>query len=163
MAEPLRVLFVCAGNTCRSPMAEAVLRDMLAAEGLAERVAVGSAGVSARPGDPVNPAALAVLAEHGIRHAGQARRFDAALCARADFIIPLDRATRGAVKALCPAGESGPVVRLLMDYAPEAGVQDVFDPYGSDRYPEAFALIRQGVAGLLAALKPALPGKEPGA
>lgn len=158
-AGPLRVLFVCAGNTCRSPMAEALLRQMAADAGLADRIEAHSAGISARPGDPVNPAALAVLAAHGIRHAGQARRFETTMCADYRLIIPLDRATLAAVEAQCAARHSGaahrpgPTVRLLMAFAPGAGTDEVFDPYGTDRYPEAFALIRQGVGGVLAALR----------
>ncbi len=149
----IRVLFVCAGNTCRSPMAEALLRSHVASAGLAAQIAVGSAGVSAVQGDPVNPRSVQELVAHGIRYAGQARRFSPEDWAHSDLIVTMDRSNLAAVERIHPAGNEGVTARLLMSFAPAAGVDDVFDPYGTDRYGEAFALIEQGVEGLLAYLR----------
>ena len=150
MPQLLRVLFVCAGNTCRSPMAEALLRHRLTEAGIADRVIVDSAGASARPGDPVNPAALQVLAAAGIVHHGEARRFEAFDCERCQWIIALDRATLAAVEVRCGRRDG---IQLLMDFASETRVQDVFDPYGTDRYQAAFDLIAQGIGGLLEVIR----------
>jgi len=84
-----RVLFVCTGNTCRSPMAEAVFRQMVAGSALAGQVSVSSAGTRAYEGDPVTPAALAALAQHGIRHQGAARRLTPALLRQVDLVVVL--------------------------------------------------------------------------
>lgn len=79
---PIRVLFVCHGNICRSTMAEFVLKDMVARRGLAEQFRIESAATSTEEiGNPVHPGTAAVLREHGIggfegKRARQLRRAD---------------------------------------------------------------------------------------
>lgn len=147
-APAVRVLFVCAGNTCRSPMAEALLRQRVVQLGLQQRVHVASAGVAAQPNAPVNPAAIRTLAAHGIQHRGQARRLEQADLHAYNLILPMDRATLNAIHEQFEIPDET-LLRLLMAFAPDASVQDVFDPYGTDRYEEAFGLIEKGVTGLL--------------
>ena len=152
----MRVLVVCAGNTCRSPMAAAALREALAGAGLADEVRVDSAGVSATEGDPINPRARAVLAAHGIAAEGSARRLTLAMLAEADLVLGMDRATCDAIEVV--AGRALPVQpRLWLSFA--AAPADVPDPYGTDHYAATFGLIQAGVAGLLAHIQAQLGGK----
>jgi len=144
------VLFVCTGNTCRSPMAEAVFRHMLAGSALAGQVSVSSAGTRACEGDPVTPAALAVLADHGIAHRGAARRVTPDLLRQVDLVVVMERRHQRAVESLLVQEDRRPACRLLLDFAPDLGLAEVPDPLGTDRYAETFQLIHAGAAGLLA-------------
>lgn len=132
-------------------MAEALLRDRVARLGLTHRIEAHSAGVRAQAGAPVNPAALQVLAAQGIHHQGQARRLSQSALRACDLIVPMDHATQVDIQQFEEPVDAP--VRLLMEYAPQAGVDDVFDPFGTTRYAEAFRLIEQGVTGLLEAIR----------
>ena len=89
----VKILFVCHGNICRSPMAEYVMKDMVKELGIAERYEISSAATSTEEiGNPVYPPAKAKLAEHGIRckghHARQMTRDDYEYY---DFLIFMDK------------------------------------------------------------------------
>ena len=97
-----RVLHVCTGNICRSPMAEHLLRAGLAARGV-EGVEVSSAGTHGLVGEPVQQHAAAVLTERGIDHSAfAARRLDADLVAGADLVLGASREHRAAAVTLVP-------------------------------------------------------------
>lgn len=98
-----RVLIVCVGNVCRSPMAEVLMRHRLPEAGLD----IASAGLSARTGDGVHPHAMQVLAAHGLAaepHASRhvARQVDAGMLAGADLVLAMERRHLQAILALSP-------------------------------------------------------------
>ena len=140
------VLFVCLGNICRSPAAEGVLRAR----------APGLVTDSAGTGDwhvgepPYRPMQAAARARGYDLSALRARQVEPADFARFALIAVMDRDNLRAVERLRPAGAETPV-RLLTDYAPEAGMDHVPDPYFTRDFDGALDLIERCVAGLVTA------------
>jgi protein-tyrosine-phosphatase len=122
----MHILFVCTGNTCRSPTAEALLRRALAERG-ATGVTVGSAGTGAWDGSPASEGAYLVGLEKGLDLSGhRARLLTRELIRSADLILTMSAQQRARVEAMGGADKA----RALAEYAGAAG--DVHDPYGSD-------------------------------
>jgi len=134
----MRLLFVCTGNTCRSPMAEAIARRLGAERGLTDLV-VGSAGTSAWEGAPASDGALLVALEHGLDLNGhRARVLSREIVAQADLILVMSAHHRDRATVL--GGDAR--THLLTDYATRSGEgHPVLDPFGGDldTYRETFA------------------------
>ena len=146
-----KVLFVCHGNICRSPMAEAVFRHMLEERSLGERIAVDSAAVSAEEiGNPVYPEANRTLVAHGLpasnHHAWQLTRAD---YDRYDFFIGMDQENIYRMRQIF-GGDSQRKVGLLLAYTEHP--REVEDPWYTGRFDRVFDLITQGCQALLEAL-----------
>lgn len=145
----LRILFVCTGNTCRSPMAGALARRAAERRGL--RVEVRSAGTSAVPGRPASTGAVLAAREEDLDLSGHASAPLTPERARwADLVVGM---TPSHVRAAAGMTEEGEVV-LLTDYLPEADPErgePVPDPVGGgiEDYREVLQLLRSGVEGLL--------------
>jgi protein-tyrosine-phosphatase len=125
----MSVLFVCTGNTCRSPLAAALWRRAAAARGL--NVHAESAGVAAREGAPASAEAIAVAREAGLDLGGHsAQLLTRPLVRAAQLVLVMGARERQFIAVLSP--EAGPSTFLLREYAggPPA---DVSDPYGGDR------------------------------
>jgi protein-tyrosine phosphatase len=154
---PFRVLFVCLGNICRSPMAEAVFRARGAKAGLADRVEVSSAGTAGWHADrPADPRTVAALRRAGYPLDHRARQFVAAWFDQHDLVIALDRANLQDLRALAPDRERADRVRLLRSYDPEAGADlDVPDPYYGDdaSFDDVLTQVVAACAGLLAEVR----------
>lgn len=147
----IKILFLCHGNICRSPMAEAVFRHMLEERGLGERFAVDSAAVSAEEiGNPVYPEANRTLVAHGLpasnHHAWQLTRAD---YDRYDFFIGMDQENIYRMRQIF-GGDSQRKVGLLLAYTEHP--REVEDPWYTGRFDRVFDLITQGCQALLEAL-----------
>ena len=141
----MRVLFVCTGNTCRSPMAEAIARRLLAERGL-DDVVVVSAGTSAWDGAPPSDGALLVALEHDLDiNAHRAQVLTRELIANADLILTMSPHHRE--RAIVLGGDLK--THLLTDYAAKSVTgRAVQDPFGGelDVYRETFAELEREIS-----------------
>lgn len=158
----VRVAFVCLGNICRSPMAEAVARSLVAEAGLADRVAVESFGTAGyHAGEPADRQAAAALARRGWSADGhRARRLNAEALAGFDLVLCADEDNLAAVRRLAGPGADPARIRLLRTYDPAlAAAAAVPDPWGlGDReFDRVLAMIEDACRGLVAELA-ARPG-----
>ncbi len=152
----IRIMFVCHGNICRSPMAEFIFKDMITKQGLAKKFTVASSATSTEEiwngrGNPVYPPARAELVRHGIscdgKRAVQLQKSD---YDEYDMFICMDSANViNAIRIL--GGDSENKICRLMDFTSRGG--DVADPWYSDRFDIAYADIFEGCEALLIELK----------
>ena len=147
-----KILFVCHGNICRSPMAEFVMKDLVKKAGLEERFQIASAATSTEEiGNPVYPPARRKLAEHGIDCAGKtARQLTKADYARYDLLIGMDRANIRNMNRIC-GGDPDGKIKLLLDYTDRPG--DVADPWYTGDFDATWRDVLAGCGGLLRAIK----------
>ena len=143
-----RILFVCHGNICRSPMAEFVLKQKVAERGLSERFEIASAATSREEiGNPVYPPARRMLAEHGIACDGKtARQMTRSDYAHYDYIIAMDRNNLRNLQRLLGPDTDGKI-SLLMDYT--ATPRDVADPWYTGDFQTTWDDVLEGCDGLL--------------
>jgi protein-tyrosine phosphatase len=143
----IRVLFVCLGNICRSPMAEAVFSKLVKEAKLEHQIEIDSAGTgSYHVGEPAHRGTLAVLKKHDIPYEGRARQFTRADLQKYDYLVAMDDENVMDIKAL--GTPTGKLVRLL-DFALEAPVREVPDPYMSGAFDQVYDLVTAGATGLL--------------
>jgi len=144
----IKILFVCHGNICRSPMAEYVMKHLVEQEGIAHLFEIASAATSTEEiGNPVYTPARRKLAEHGIDCAGHAARqltkrdYD-----RYDLLIGMDRANIRNMQRICgrdPAGK----IRLLMSYAGKD--KEVADPWYTGDFEATWQDVLEGCRAVL--------------
>jgi protein-tyrosine phosphatase len=157
----MRILFVCMGNICRSPTAEAVMRGLLRAEGLGQVVAIDSAGTGGwHAGDPPDARAVAAARSRDIVVEGAARQVIADDFDRFDLLLAMDRDNERELLARAPDDEARAKVRLLREFDPAAvaaGDLDVPDPYygGPHGFDRVLDLVDAACRGLLDELRPA--------
>jgi len=146
-----KILFICHGNICRSPMAEFVMKDLVKKAGLEDRFHIGSAATSAEElGNPVYPPARRKLAEHGIGCAGHAaRQLVRADYEEYDLLIGMDQANLRNMRRVCGGDPEGKL-RLLMDYTDRPG--EVADPWYTGDFEATWRDVLEGCTGLLKAV-----------
>ena len=131
MRDRIGVLFVCLGNICRSPLAEAVFRGVLAESGVSHHFDVDSAGTSGyHDGEGADPRTLATARRRGVEIDHISRRIHESDFARFDYILVMDQENLRKVERLRDRVAPGAEVRLLRSYDPQAGGEtEVPDPY----------------------------------
>lgn len=151
-----RVLFVCLGNICRSPLAEGVLRHLVDERGLAGSIDVESAGTGAwHVGETPDPRSVEVAARHGVSLAGQfARKLSPMDYREFTRIFAMDAANLRELKSHAPTGAVARVC-MLRDLDPE-GRGDVPDPYygGPEGFENVFAMVDRSCRALLDEISP---------
>ena len=142
----IKILFVCHGNICRSPMAEFVFRDLLEKRGL-RGIATASAATSAEElGHPVHPGARRKLAEHGIRCDGKtARRLTRADYAEYDLIVGMDAYNLRNMQTLFGGDPEHKLCKLL-SFCGEGG--DVADPWFTGDFEQTWRDVSRGCRAL---------------
>ncbi|MFH8241722.1 MULTISPECIES: low molecular weight protein-tyrosine-phosphatase [unclassified Streptomyces] len=159
-----RVCFVCTGNICRSPMAEAVFHARVADAGLDGLVEADSAGTGGwHEGEGADPRTVDVLVENGYTLDHTARQFQPSWFERLDLVVALDAGHLRALRRLAPTEQDADKVRLLRSYDPAAdrGDLDVPDPYygGVDGFQECLEMVEAASGGLLAAVREQVRGR----
>lgn len=129
-----RIIFVCTGNTCRSPMAEAIFKDIIKEKRIDESFEVSSAGVYAFNGDPASYQAIEVMKnEFGIDiKSHRAKVLDDLDIENADLILTMTKHHRKMIIDISP--ESSSKVHILKEFAGDESDSDVIDPFGQDYY-----------------------------
>ncbi len=147
----VKVLFVCHGNICRSPMAEFILKDMVKKLGIEKEFEIRSAATSTEEiGNSLYPPAKAKLAEHGIPCAGKtAVQMTKADYDYYDYIIAMDRYNLHNMKKFVGNDEKKKVL-LMLDYTDRSG--DVADPWYSGDFETTWNDIYKGCKGFLKSL-----------
>ena len=149
-----RVLFVCHGNICRSPMAEFVMKDLVKKAGLEGKFHIESAATSTEEiGNSVYPPARRKLSEHGIDCTGKtARQLTRADYNRFDLLIGLDRANLRNMIRIC-GGDPDGKIHLLLDYSDHP--DDIADPWYTGDFEGTWRDVSEGCRGLLREVNPA--------
>lgn len=151
---PLRILFVCTGNICRSPTAEGVCRQRALERGLADRIEIDSAGTHAHHvGEAPDGRACDAAERRGVDLSRQrARQVQPEDFSSFDLILAMDRGHYRILSRMCLPEEKHKV-RLFMDFAGArfAGSRDVPDPYygGLDGFDQVMDMVEAGVEGML--------------
>ena len=146
----VRVLFVCMGNICRSPLAQGVFENVLRREGLEEEVFVDSAGTGRwHVGSPPDERALSAASLRGLDISAQrARQITREDCQNFDYILTMDEENYYMVCSLC---RGSAVVRPFLDFATDSPEREVPDPYygGPDSFERVLDLVEEASEGLL--------------
>ena len=145
----IKILFVCHGNICRSPMAEFVMKDLVKKAGMEDVFHIASAATSTEEiGNPVYPPARRKLREHGISCAGKtARQLRKADYGQYDYLVGMDSANYRNMQRICGGDPEGKI-SLLLDYTDHPG--SVADPWYTGDFEATWQDVLAGCRGLLA-------------
>jgi protein-tyrosine phosphatase len=152
--KPRRVLFVCSGNICRSPLAEAVFRHHAQARGLQDRFQVDSAGTHGwHEGERADPRARKVGAAHGLSVDSIARPVRTSDFESFDLILAMDHGHLRELRSRCPS-QYRDKIRLMREFEEAGPDLDVPDPYydGAEAFEEVYAMLDVSCRKLLDAL-----------
>jgi protein-tyrosine phosphatase len=152
----MRILFVCLGNICRSPMAEGAFRHLVQTEGCEHLVEIDSAGTGAwHAGEAPDARARQASRQRGIDIAGlRARQVESDDFERFDLLLAMDMENHMHLMQMAPRQHKHKV-RLFLEYAPQQPEREVPDPYygGSDGFEHVLNLVQAASRGLLAEVR----------
>ena len=151
---PVRILFVCLGNICRSPTAEGVMHSLLREEGMEREVQIDSAGTGSwHVGSAPDSRAAAAAQERGITLEGAARTVTDEDFEEFDLLVAMDRENASVLRGLAPSEEAREKVHLLREFDPASNTADldVPDPYygAPDGFDQVLDLVHAACEGLL--------------
>ena len=147
----VKVTFVCLGNICRSPMAEAVFQKMVDEAGLSDKISVDSAGTSSwHVGEKAHQGTRRILSQHHIDYNGRSRQVRSGDMDSQTYVIAMDQSNLNDLQR-----NFGPHPRLhrLLDFASQNEVHDVPDPSYNDNFEYVYQLVTDGCTGLLATIR----------
>ena len=152
----VRILFICHGNICRSPMAEFVMKDMVHRAGLEAEFHIESAATSTEElGNPVYPPVRRLLNRHGIDCSGKtARQLQKRDYEAYDLLIGMERGNLLRMQRICGGDPKGKL-KLLLDYTDRPG--DIADPWYMGNFDRTWKDINEGCEHLLQSLFPETP------
>lgn len=152
----IKVLFVCLGNICRSPLGEGVFRHLVTQQGLEAYFLIDSAGTGNwHIGAPPHPDSQRVARARGVDISDQrARQITPADLREFDYLIAMDTSNKEGILALDPNGRYTHKVKLMLEYYSECGLKDVPDPYfgGPEGFDAVWDLIERAARNLLDAI-----------
>jgi protein-tyrosine phosphatase len=153
MKDRIRISFVCMGNICRSPTAEAIMRHLIHEAGLQDRIEIDSAGTGSwHVGEDRDRRSRAVATRRGMPIEGPARQFQPDDFERFDLVLGLDEENARDLRRLAPTDEARKKVHLLREFDPAAPEgASVPDPYygGPQGFDEVFDICLAACRGLL--------------
>lgn len=148
----IKVLFVCLGNICRSPMAEAVFAHMVKEAGLSDKIMIDSAGTGSwHVGESAHHGTLNILRQNNIPYNGRARQLTRRDLSDFNYVLTMDHSNYENVTRYL-GDEPETEVRMFLSYANDAGVIDTLevpDPYYDGRFAEVYELVQKGSRALL--------------
>lgn len=141
------VLFVCLGNICRSPMAEAIFKDLVDQRGLTDQIAVDSVATSSEElGNPPHPGAQEVMAEHGLDFSYMhSRPITNADFQNADWIITMDHSNVATLQRKAPTSADASKIHLCYDIVPGKEGSEVPDPWYTHRFEETYDMLAEAL------------------
>lgn len=149
----IKVIFVCLGNICRSPMADAVFQDMVKKAGLVDEIMVDSAGTGRyHIGDKAHRGTLKILKQHDINYFGRARQFTLNDLASFDYVLAMDESNLSDIQAMPKRNQETATLSLFLQFAYDNNTVDLLevpDPYYTNRFEEAYELVTHGSQALL--------------
>jgi protein-tyrosine phosphatase len=152
---PTRVLFVCLGNICRSPLAENVFRHLVEEAGLEGAFDVDSAGTGSwHVGQPPDSRAASVARARGIELRGRARQVTHDDLVAFDYVIAMDRDNLEELEHMARGGHATARIQLLRAYDPRPDGDEVPDPYygGASGFEDVFDIVSRSCRTLLASI-----------
>ena len=154
--QTVKVLFVCMGNLCRSPMAEGVFRHHVKQAGLDGRIVIDSAGThDYHVGDPPDPRAQLAAGRRGYDLSMlRGRQVSRADFGAFDYVLAMDQINLRTLERLCPS-QHGHKLKLLLEFSDETTLREVPDPYygGDQGFEHVLDLVEAAAQGLLSHLR----------